>query len=364
MRARIARFFLLGLLLLTCCGGCQAGIQVDTLKVTGSQILNITSKDSYLLSPDGTRFAALVDNKVCIFAIDGTQQACSEEISPEMNALAWSSDSQKVAFSEEFLRFLLEPDLYVLQSNGNQQNLTQDSVEGNALKPGSIDQADIHPAWYAMDGKIAFLRYSNTSDTNGSAIHLMSIASGGGEAVELATWESDHNDTFILDSSPAGWLLYGHGNQLYRFDPATAQNTLLFSNNETKQRIANTARISADGNYIMLWIQQGYLLMPYFLSTDGKGEPIPLSADPKKLTADAAGWAPSGSAYAFVGNDRQNNQQGLFVVQEPGKTPKFVQSGQFRSSYKSSFWIDWASNNTLLLIDAGTFKPLLLQLGQ
>ncbi|HZU87366.1 MAG TPA: hypothetical protein VFF78_07770 [Anaerolineaceae bacterium] len=363
MRARIVIFILFCLLLLAGCGGGQTGIQVDTLKVTGTQPLTFTSKDSLILSPDGSRIAALVDNKIGIYTITGTRQADSAEISADINGLAWSADSQKVAFTEEFLRYFIESDLYVLQSDGNQQTLTPDDTEGNAIKAGSIDQADVHPVWYNLDGQIAFLRFSNKNDAKGSTISLLSIPSNGGEAVELAAWEAEQTDIYILDSSKAGWLLYGRGKQLYRFDPASKQSSLLFDNDRQDQYVA-AARISADGNYLMLWITNGTYLMPYFLATDGKGELIPLSADPKKLRANAAGWAPDGSAFAFAGIDSQNNQQGLFLVQQPGATPKLVQSGHYTSVYNRLPWIDWAANNSLLLLDSGSFTPLLIQLGQ
>jgi Fe-S cluster biosynthesis and repair protein YggX len=68
--------------------------------------------------------------------------------------------------------------------------------------------------------------------------------------------------------------------------------------------------------------------------------------------AQWAAWSPTGAALAYIAHNlKQPEQDGLYVVDEPGKAGKQVYAGIITPSASSARWrgLYWAANNTMLV---------------
>jgi len=144
------------------------------------------------LSPDGTRIAWFREDMLCIFTIDETATDCVDA-PPEARLspfrLSWSPDSRYIAFTEEFYRFFMEPDIWLFDTENNAlTNMTPDGVDRIDLT--NVDEEaviDLEPTWNP-DGSLYFLRSSRDVE---SELRLYRIMPETGAVEEVMTLSPD-----------------------------------------------------------------------------------------------------------------------------------------------------------------------------
>jgi hypothetical protein len=157
------------------------------LRVVGQREVDLEGK-LVSLSPDGRRLAATQSDRLCIYSSDTlAQTSCiqSDAVAQvDRGSFAWSPDGARLAFTENFARFLIESDVWVLDAEANR--LTDLTDDGNhRFKLGEDNAAlDILPAW-SSDG--ATLLFSRTAFLGGDATtSLYRMPANGGEPTRLA----------------------------------------------------------------------------------------------------------------------------------------------------------------------------------
>lgn len=126
---------------------------------------------SAALSPDGTTVAwGHPANGLCIYTLADGQGQCQawpvEQVRLDRyHQLTWSPDSTQIAFTENFLLFFAEPDLWVYDlPSGNFTNRTPDGVDKIRFGEDSSSQIDYAPTW-GLNGELYFFRSSDAGDS-------------------------------------------------------------------------------------------------------------------------------------------------------------------------------------------------------
>lgn len=135
-----------------------------------------------LVSPDGRSVAYMEPSNLCIYdladaVLSGERCVSTAELRLWNYSLRWSPDSRWLVLTENWLIFLYEPDIWVINSDTlGLSNLTDDGLSGGLTQDSPDRNLDVFPDWYRADDgtyRIAFLRLDLDSD-DGSAM-LMSI---------------------------------------------------------------------------------------------------------------------------------------------------------------------------------------------
>src|SRR3954452_2688332 len=125
------------------------------------------------LSPDGTQIACFNETgrgkerngRICLFSFANASKRCYDFPAGKFLGypvqLQWSPDSKRIAFTENPLQLVNDPDIWVMNvAEGTYADLTDDGVTGNWQYQAGAPQAlvDYLPMWNAADGRIYFWR--------------------------------------------------------------------------------------------------------------------------------------------------------------------------------------------------------------
>lgn len=336
------------------------------------------------LAPNGERFAHVTLVEICIYTMRGALERCIEipdsVRSIDLERFRWSADSRYLAFTEDFIIRIDEPDIWVLDSEtGNLTNLTDDQVSRSSLltAENADSNLDFAPVWM-QDGRVAFLRYNRGEDSTTAALYAVQ-ADGNGLEMLLALPIERGFPVYAFDISQDGrWLAYnwqdpsddatGRGG-VWLTDLETGEARQLFaapSNIESPQMVS----ISPDGRYVM-WLDPRYALMPddptpqespvRAISVAG-GEPILMSEEQWVFTA---WWSPDGSALAYLVRDSANpSVSGLYVASAPGDEGTLVLDGLYLPPQgRISVPVTWGANNVIILSRAPEQGIVVVELG-
>lgn len=358
-----------------------AAPSTDALTVTSVDTIDIVAGPSgttAILSPDGTRIAYYQSGPktICILTLTGKQESCADvgPALPTPDSIRWSADGSKLTFTEDFLRFFRDPDIWLLDvASGKLTDLTDDGARGTTVLKDMNALIDLSPT-FTPDGKdILFVRYTQTGKTiTGPA--LVTIPAAGGTAKVLGNLDTYERKfaVYLLDMTPDGsHILYWvdtiesqvgiDGAYLADADGGNARQILATPPKVFPYLIA----LSPDGQYVLSVAGQGQYgaLKPADSGVrvtalkDGPADKPAAPVDPDHYVMSAA-WAPTGHTLAYVVLDRTHpDTSGLYIAAEPGKPGQLVQQGLYLAPSPQATRLVWGANNTILLASTGG-RPL------
>ena len=162
-----------------------------TVDVPGFRLMSMSPDARWLLGLDDE------DHRLCSISVATLAvERCAEVPEagfrgPVEHSVTWSPDGTRVAMTEDGLRRLDEPDIWVFEvASGRLANLTDDGVTGGLLREGNAESAliDLFPAWSPDGQEIAFARSVRGSggwgETEGG---IYRIDADGGRVERIAT---------------------------------------------------------------------------------------------------------------------------------------------------------------------------------
>jgi hypothetical protein len=321
-----------------------------------------------LLSPDGSRYAYLgADLSLCVFAIDGTETGCVtlepvQSLDPQ--SLRWSADSRYIAMTQNFIRFFIDADIWVLDTETmGLNNVTPDSVDRLNLNddnwPGYQDMA---PVWLA-DGRLAFVRAQRRNAAFTTTLY--SALPDGTDLTPIPGAVFDGLMPYLMSAAAqAPVLAYNveklsdgiFGVEVLQLPEGTAAPVL-----KMNRRLVDMS-LSADGRYVVIADERTLLLdegVGYVAADAEQTEPLTLNAP--GIVA-AAAIAPDSSAIAYLISEPNNSEiNGLYVQPLPEGEPQQVLKGTFRSPLNTQYLLVWGGD-TVLLVERQTQELLAIRI--
>jgi hypothetical protein len=290
-------------------------ISAETLTGTFAGREVTIDRRSAVISPDGTRIAWYdpgVDDygAVCDITLATNTVGCGivpRDFDSRPEYVRWSPDSRYITFTQEWVRTLGEPDLWVYDTTTQTvTNLTDDNISRLSFGGESREGESAGPLWVEMaytwgqDGNVYFVRTDapDAADLDISSTGLYRIAPTGGEA------------TLVRD---LGGIVSRFS--VYQIGSFDLNGSLVVSPDATQ--IAFVVRpIDRDDPNAGVWV------MP--LSAEGEALQILTPADfttglPSNIDPDVSPLMLSGLAWA-------PDQNGLFVYLTNPITPREVPS--------------------------------------
>jgi dipeptidyl aminopeptidase/acylaminoacyl peptidase len=349
-------------------------VSVDDLSVISVDPLDMVAGPAgtrALISPDGKRFAYASAGKktICLYTVAGQQENCIDvsKVPLTLDSLRWSPDSRKLALTENFLQYFLDPDIWIVDATtGQLTDVTDDGVVGSSMFKDMNANIDLSPYWSSDSTRLAFIRYIQTGKEI-SASTFFTIAAAGGTPERMGELQSPNRfSTYLLAWSPDGSEI------AYNVDTAkkgTPENGVWLAdlNGQNQKQILKAPQdlpgvieFSPDGRYVLSIAHWATLPAEPAQSpvrvapVDGSGD---ILVDQDHLVLSAA-WAPSGAGLAYVVfDDAHPDTSGLYLTAEPGKPGRLVLPGMFMAPSPGADQLSWSADNTILLSTRGG-KPL------
>lgn len=162
-------------------------VPAAALSVISTEEVGGESDLRYLtVSPDGRRMAGIDDGKVCVVQLeDPAERTCAEDPEEPVDErnIAWSPDSQRLAFTEDFVRLLRESDIWTLDAeSGETRDLTEDGPQPSPRQEALQGVVDLAPTWLPDGSALLFARTSDREVGRSSGRSPWVAPSHGGSA--------------------------------------------------------------------------------------------------------------------------------------------------------------------------------------
>src|SRR5689334_15173498 len=168
-----------------------------TAKATTLNLIAGPARTAAFLAPDGSRFAYIKGDDICIYSIAGEKGDCvtlDKDINMDIETVRWSPDGTKLAFSEDFIMTFRDSDIWLYDTETN--TLTDVTPMPNReIKlltnndPNLIYTVDLIPQWTSDSQSIYFIRY--TFNKLGDAYpHLYKVGVKDQKAEEITAVDS------------------------------------------------------------------------------------------------------------------------------------------------------------------------------
>lgn len=331
---------------------------------TATPLAFLPTAGGALLSPNGERIAFTDrDRRICVYATTGGTPTCATPPKAiDTRSLQWSPDSTRLAFTENFLQRLDDPDIWVLDAvTGTLADLTDDGPDDTGTDARSTQgkAIDLAPQWTADGSHITFLRYIGL-DAQTPAV--CRVPATGGTTVVLGTLPIPEGVflTYVASLSPGGdRIAYNVG--IVSSDPQTGVWVAGTDGGDARQlaprSLPTWLTFSPDGGSVLSLDPRSLTLFRWdesssrVFTADG-GSEVPVDRD---HAAHWAGWQPGGPGLLYIVRDnaRDSTVAGLYVVPRPGEQGTRVLTGSFSGpDYTSYSGLVWATNGTTIVRDS------------
>lgn len=216
-----------------------------------------------LLSPDGSKVAYMEPRNLCIHDLaDGilSRERCvsTQELRLWNLSLRWSPDSQWLVLTEDWLIYLYEPDIWLVNADtAGIANMTDDGVTDGPPANDPARNLDVYPDWYRADDgtyRIAFLRLD--LDSGSESAMLMSIAVDEPQPTELGrlpnTGEIPNAFAISPDGSQTAYAPFGTDGDLCLYLTSVADLTpRTLTCTTSRGEIVQGLQFNAAGDHLM-----------------------------------------------------------------------------------------------------------------
>jgi Tol biopolymer transport system component len=275
------------------------------------------------VSPDGKRLFVqrLDENRLCIVELNDGSEQCTTYEYPVTSPL-WSTDSTRVAFTEDFFVAYAEADIWILAAEDlSISNLTDDGIAPGLGKPDD-NLTDLMPTW--VDGDLVFLRTTwvgseeqfLSSATDVSDVRLMKVSPDGGEPIEIGAARTTGGRRLIqpMVVSPDGESLLtvaanlsvADSAQLVRIDLATGEPESIAPLGLRSYPPPRIVDVSANGRLALVHSLYDGTLLLLDLETGSATPVLGGTTKPTGVDTAAAAFSPDGTSIALTvseGND-------------------------------------------------------------
>ena len=246
--------------LLVACGGVQTTsvptiVSASALQSTNLRQVDLADQHIIGLSPNGAWLITSKQAQLCVVATDTLlEKTCVEAKYVDFPTLAWSPDSRRVAWTEDWAKRAVDSDIWVLEvASGKLTNLTDDGFAGTmvqAVDTNAQITVDVAPAWSPDGASLVFARTPADRDST----NLYRVAATGGPPEQIAL------------------VTPGYGLAIYRGVFVHADGSIIYTiaHGDTSYERNGVWRINADGSNP----QQLVANKPFSTDSPQKGVPI------------------------------------------------------------------------------------------
>ena len=325
---------------------------VDDLGVVEVEELDLPQGDAFL-SPDGERIATYASDELCIYSAEGDEERClGEELSLDAASIRWSPDSSQLVYTENFYKYFLEPDVWVLDAeSGEPTNLTDDGVAADDMdiaetaETEETDGPDLDgsPTW-VDDDTIRFLRWHRSDD----AVAIMEVTDDGGDPEQIGELATDTPPTLISYTA----------DDRVAYARITEQDVVTAGlDGEDVETVFDAGlavpEVSSDGDEVLVaTYPMSYALdeMPPSEIVTSDGEEVGSIDGQLRWAA----WRTDGDGLAYAELDEENPEEVIVRLAEDATADgREVESGEYAAPYRMATGRApvWSTQDTMLLID-------------
>jgi Tol biopolymer transport system component len=399
-----------------------APLTADTLQVADVielPLLAAPGGTSAYLSPDATRIAYWASRVMCILDIETVNADVKTAVAagtPFENALdglatdpgqfpgvacvslekiggideegiRWSPDGRYLVMTENFFKFLRDPDLWVLDT----QTMTLADITDDGDLQFSLTQSDgiqplidVVPRWMA-DGRLIFLRYIGKG-MNFNPPYVYTIQPDGSDLQQVGQLQTTGNfSVFALAVSADGQLAYNRSSTdveslsgVWISDLDGSNPRQLWHNADQPRQVPPAVDWSPDGQYVAFVNPIAFEYASKIAPENSVWNAVRVSDGQLLLFSSdqfvrSAGWSPDGRAIVYTNRDLLDDTlDGVYISAGPGEPGRMLMPASADPSQRTmglmsttslqEQMIPWTANNTVMVGRGGQPGILILRL--
>jgi Tol biopolymer transport system component len=350
-----------------------APVSVDTLEVASVVELPLLAaplSTAAYLSPDGRRIAYMMGDVFCLLDIDLVADQFPEQLTQdqalellsglpegasclslenaglraELETVRWSPDGRYLVMNEDFFRFYVDSDIWVLDTNRMVLSNLTDDGEARLDITAPANQAppiDVVPRWLP-DDRLVFLRYTGQGDDFESP-YVFTIQPDGSNLQQIGQLQTPHpfavSALAVSDQDQLAYNLWINDSAYQNLSGVWISNLdgsepeQVWHDAERPNQVPFALDWSPDAAYIALYTPATSFAAP-FEPESSAWRAVRLSDKQTVLFSPdhfvrSVGWSPDGSTVVYTTqNTIDTSQDGLYIAAAPGALGRrLVQAG-------------------------------------
>jgi len=222
-------------------------VQAAMLTARDPREIELEGRLVHSLSPDGRSILAYSQVSVSVYdakSLDERADFLVERGLSDPNSVAWSPDGRRIAFTDNFFVYMMEPDILLIDlDRGELRNLTEDDASKVPMSGSERQSAlvDVTPVWAPDGGTLIFQRMLRKQSMTMEARFFRLPAEGGIPEPVSGVLAQGLNIVSLKLEYPTGRFIYSFTNP--RGDPEDAGLWILDSANPQLRQILSNIRI-------------------------------------------------------------------------------------------------------------------------